>query len=263
MQPDPSPPRPPALLQHSGLLEHSALWQAGRRGRPRSAIPSGHAALDAQLADGGWPRAALSELLSPVFGIGELPLLLPALATLARDGGRIVLLTPPLLPCLAGWQAAGIAARQLWLLTPPDARSWLWSAEQVLRTPGHTLLAWPGKHPLGLRELRRLQLAAQAGDGMAVLLRSEHWRSQSSPTALRLLLSAAPQNCLRVEVLKQRGGFGGGTCALPLAEKQVLPRIPPWQLPVHRPQPAHSPVADVPRRSTSIASPEAATRSSP
>ena len=44
------------------------------------AQPSGYAALDAALPGGGWPEAALVEVLLAADGLGELSLLLPTLA---------------------------------------------------------------------------------------------------------------------------------------------------------------------------------------
>jgi hypothetical protein len=250
------PPSPAQLLA-------AHLWRNGRSagmpGSERAVLPTGHAALDALLADGGWPRGALSELLLPVAGIGELPLLLPALAAQAGGGARVVLLSPPQLPCLAGWQAAGIPAARLLLLTPTDARAWLWSAEQAARTPGCALLAWPPRTPApGMRELRRLQLAAQQGNGLVVLLRDARLRTQSSPAALRLLLAAPARGQLRVEVIKQRGGFGGQAVTLAVHGRHALPRLRPWQLPVSVAAAAHPAAGtSAPAFPTAIHAPEA------
>lgn len=222
-----------------------ALWQAGHPAAGRAVLPTGHAPLDATLADGGWPRGALSELLVPTPGSGELSLLMPALAAHVRDGGWVVLVSPPYVPCAGAWLAGGIDTRRLLWLTPADARAWLWSTEQAARTPGCAVLAWPHRHPAGMRELRRLQLAAQQGDGLCALLRDAGAARQASPAALRLGLSTSSREDARgqvtVEILKQRGGFGGRRVSLPLAAARALPRLAPWQLPVHRPATATTP----------------------
>lgn len=212
---------------------NAVLWQASRPQRARAVLATGHAALDAALADGGWPRGALSELLPDASGSGELALLLPALAAFCAGGGQVVLANPPWLPCAAAWQAAGVPATQLLLLRCPDARQWLWSAEQVARTPGCALLAWQPRQAPAMRELRRLQMAAQAGDGLAVLLRPPAARAASSPAALRLALRAGERGALQVEILKQRGGFGGQAVTLPLREPLARARLAAWQLPFH------------------------------
>ena len=69
--------------QLAELLAHPSVW----RGRSRAAVetlPTGFAALDAGLPGGGWPRHGLVEILTPRPGVGELYLLLPALAALSR-----------------------------------------------------------------------------------------------------------------------------------------------------------------------------------
>ena len=78
------------------LLAARTLWHAGRSSRlPADGEPSGHASLDAELPQGGWPRRALTELLVPADGVGELSLLLPTLARLTAAGGNVVLVAPP------------------------------------------------------------------------------------------------------------------------------------------------------------------------
>ena len=66
------------------LLHRADVWRGGAA--PASAtglgtaLPSGFDALDAQLPGGGLPRRALTEILLPREGIGELRFLLPLLA---------------------------------------------------------------------------------------------------------------------------------------------------------------------------------------
>ena len=61
------------------LLDGRRLWRGQPAPRPASNEPTGHAALDAALATGGWPEAALTEVLLPADGLGELRLLMPTL----------------------------------------------------------------------------------------------------------------------------------------------------------------------------------------
>lgn len=216
------------------LRHHPALWQASRLGSgERAVLATGHPALDAALADGGWPRGALSELLLPAAGVGELPLLLPALAANSAAGDWLVLLSPPFLPAANVWQAAGIDTRRLLLLTPPDARSWLWSAEQAARISHCALLAWQGRYTPDMRALRRLQLAAQTGNSLFALLRPASARIHNSPAALRLALTPRERGAVDIDILKQRGGFAGRQVTLGLHAARCLPRIRPWELPVH------------------------------
>src|SRR3569833_3333005 len=61
------------------LLRHPAIWR-GRSAAQVSVVPSGFPALDAALPGGGWPSAGLIEILVSHLGVGELNVLLPALA---------------------------------------------------------------------------------------------------------------------------------------------------------------------------------------
>lgn len=217
------------------LLQHPGIWQASHRHRPRAVVASGHPALDHCLADGGLPRGALTELLVARLHQGELDLLLPLLAARAGANDRIVLVDPPYAPCLAGWRQAGIRAEQLLWLLPPDLPQWLWCIDQATRTASCTVLAWTGRHRLATRDLRRLQLAAQTGDNLLLLMRRDDAAQQASPAALRLQLrqGGAPRHAIQVRVLKQRGGFSGAAVQLQL--RDLPPRLPAARLPVHLP----------------------------
>ena len=81
------------------MLAARTLWHAGRSAAiAADGEPTGHAALDALLPQGGWPRRALTELLLPADGVGELSLLLPTLARMTRAGGIVALVAPPYIP---------------------------------------------------------------------------------------------------------------------------------------------------------------------
>jgi len=98
----------------------------------------------------------------------------------------------------------------------------LWALEQALRSGQvGVVLAWlPDR--LAAEALRRLQLAAQAHEGPAFLLRGIGERCKPSPAPLRLALHPGhgPDE-LSVQVLKRRGPAGGGP--LRLALPPVLP----------------------------------------
>jgi len=205
--------RPPAPLE----TLHPALWRAHQLGRSRDqALASGFAALDLELPGGGWPRRALSELLLPHPGIGELRLLAPALREVAAAGRVLMLFDPPASLCAPGWAQLGIDLQQL-VIVQGKARvrgrarellphaDLLWALEQALKS-GHVgaVLAWlPAR--LKTDVLRRLQLAAQSHDGPAFLLREPTAQQRPSPAPLRLSLQPAGADALSVRVLKRRG----------------------------------------------------------
>jgi hypothetical protein len=168
-----------------GLLSAQTVWRAGRtRQLPSGGEPTGHAALDALLPQGGWPRRALTELLLPADGVGELSLLLPTLARLAAAGGVVTVVAPPYLPYAPAWQAAGVDLSRLEIVdaTPRDA---LWAFEQCLRSGAcAAVLGWP--RDAGPQALRRLQVAADQGQCLGFALRDRRHAANPSPAALRI-----------------------------------------------------------------------------
>ncbi|KXK67350.1 CDP-6-deoxy-delta-3,4-glucoseen reductase, partial [Pseudomonas monteilii] len=88
-----------AVVDLDRLLDQRRVWRGRQaQARPLGLQPTGHAALDQCLPEGGWPAAALSELLLASPGCGELQLLWPTLARLSAEASRIVLVAPPFIP---------------------------------------------------------------------------------------------------------------------------------------------------------------------
>jgi cell division inhibitor SulA len=168
------------------LLEHPQLWRGARRSAPH-VIASGHAELDASLS-GGWPGGALTEILLPQPGIGELELVLPALLRLGRERRWIALIGAPYTHRSPAWQNSGMNLSRLLWVHPRSARERLLAMEQAMRngTCGG-VLGW-SDGSFGTRELRRLQLAAEHGNCMGILFNVQTKAGQMSPAALRLRL---------------------------------------------------------------------------
>ncbi|UXI68753.1 DNA lesion error-prone repair protein ImuA [Tahibacter amnicola] len=238
-----------------GVLRHPGVW---RRSAPLSmrAQSTGWDALDRLLPGGGWPLGALSEILIGADGLGELSLLMPALASLTRQKQRVVFVAPPYIPYAPALAAQGIdlafvaevgnptddplgsmrprvssaAALQSAggiapAAMPPRAGTTTsspaggrrvsdasWSAEQCLRSGAcGAVLFWADKTDYA--QLRRWQLAAEHGGGLAFVFRPEAMASQASPSALRLLVHADEQGT-SAEILKCRGSFGAAATRL-------------------------------------------------
>lgn len=174
-----------AVVALDTLLAAQTLWRAGRTAKfATGGEPSGHAVLDALLPQGGWPRRALTELLLPADGVGELALLWPTLARLTQAGGTVVVVAPPYLPYAPAWQAAGVELAHLQIVdaAPRDA---LWAFEQCLRSGACVaVLGWPQQADASA--LRRLQVAADSGDCLGFALRDRKHAANPSPAALRL-----------------------------------------------------------------------------
>jgi cell division inhibitor SulA/protein ImuA len=171
-------------------------------------LASGFPRLDAELPGGGWPRGALTELLTDHEGIGELGLLLPALAALTAAGQTVVLVAPPHAAHAPAWAAAGIRLDGLRLVLPRRPRDALWAGVEALRCGGvAATLLWLDplfRDQLPANSLRRLQVAAGEGGGGAFCFRPARLVAEASPAPLRLQLQAAGRQ-LRVQVLKRRG----------------------------------------------------------
>ena len=209
---------------------HPALWRASQLGhRVQASLPTGFAALDAELPGGGWPRRALAELLLPHEGVGEMRLLAPVLAALTRAGQRVLWVDPPAAPCAPALEQLGLDVSRLVVVHGRDgaqgrggpggrdaargsrvrrllgAADVLWALEQALASGElGAVLAWPPE-PLRADALRRLQLAAQAHDGPVFVFRELAARLRPSAAPLRLALHAAGPDALSVHVLKRRG----------------------------------------------------------
>ena len=234
-----------ALHSSTRLLDperlHPHLWRAHQLGGAAHAVmPSGFAVLDAQLPGGGWPCGVLTELLLAQPGVGEVRLLAPMMAGLPPAFQRewpervsVMLFGPPAMPCTQALQQMGVDVGRLivvhgregargaalrHLLTSSDL---LWALEQALRSGQvGVVVAWLPER-LAAESLRRLQLAAQAHEGPAFMLRGIGERCRPSPAPLRLALHPGRRpDEVAVQVLKRRGPAGGP--ALHLALPPVL-----------------------------------------
>jgi cell division inhibitor SulA/protein ImuA len=195
------------------ILQRQAVWRGAAVAAGLPAAPTGFAALDAALPGGGWPTGGLAELLCPGEGVGELQVVLPALAALTAAGRRIAWLAPPHLPYAPALRAAGVRLEGLTVVHAPGRRDALWAAEQALRAGTfHALLLWLPR--ASYAELRRLALAAQEGPGFALAFRPPAAGREASPAVLRLALEAG-QRQLAIRILKRRG--------MPLAASLPLP----------------------------------------
>lgn len=191
-----------AVVSLDALLDERRVWKGRATAAPVSPDPTGHPLLDQALPTGGWPASALTEILLPASGSGELRLLWPTLARLSASGERVVLVAPPHVPYPDAWQAAGVDLKWLTVVEagPRDA---LWATEQCLRSGScGAVVCWPGM--ADDRAMRRLQVAAETGQTLAFACRPSQAAANPSPAALRLMIDTAPQ---QIRVLKCRGGL--------------------------------------------------------
>lgn len=248
--PEPPPDRQRALAELE--RRHPDLWRAGQLGRAASlpVWPTGYDALSAQLPGGGWPVGAVTELLVPDTGVGEVRLLRPALQSLTEAGRRLIWIGAPHAvnaPALAAW---GLPARQVYWVRAAEKEEGaarqasargrrpvrhasqaglagqqadlLWAAEQVLRSQafGGVLVWLPSARP---EAVRRLQVLAQASEAVVWVCRPAAALRESSPAVLRLLLAPLPGNALSIVFHKRRGPVRDTPLILPLGTMPAVP----------------------------------------
>jgi len=214
------------------IIQRQAVWRgaAAPVTLATPAVPTGYAELDTEFPGGGWPAGGLVEVLCHAEGIGELQIVLPALAALTAAGHRVAWLAPPHLPYAPALRAAGVRLEQLTVIRAPGRRDALWAAEQALRARSfHALLLWLPQ--ANYAESRRLAVAAQAGPGFVLAFRPPEAACESSPAVLRLALETR-QGQLAVQILKRRG--------LPLAAPLPVPIDRPAGQRPAREKPAHA-----------------------
>ena len=200
------------------LIQRADVWRGGDA-PPLSGLASGYRALD-DLLNGGWPQGALVEILSAYRGIGELRLLLPALAGLTQDKRWLAFVAPPYIPYAPALARAGVRLERVMQVHPRTRTDTLWALEQTLRSGScGAVLAWPQQ--ADARSLRRLQLAAETGNSLGVLFRQPSAARESSPAAVRLQLAPAATR-LSIDVLKRRSGWPVGPIDLEVTHALAL-----------------------------------------
>jgi cell division inhibitor SulA/protein ImuA len=150
----------------------------------------------------------LSEVLHDVAGIGEVTFLAGALARASSGERMLAWIDPPYLPYAPALANAGLPLERCLVVRPAHREDALWAAEQSLKSGAcGAVLLWmeSGRTlPEEYAWMRRLQLAAQAGNSMAVLYRSTAAERLSTPAHLRVVL-AREGGTLMIRIPKRRG----------------------------------------------------------
>lgn len=206
------------------LDDLSALvWRGKAASVARAVVPTGFDELDRFLPGGGWPVGALTEIFVARYGIGELSLLMPAMAALMspeRARKWVAWVGPPFVPYAPALRQHGVDIDRLLMVHPtPSRRDRCWAVEQVVRSGSSAgVLAWLASVE-GVA-LRRLQLAAELAECWLVLFRPESASLDRSPAALRLKLMRSAARA-RLEIIKCRGGRPG-VIEMPSLDRQAV-----------------------------------------
>jgi protein ImuA len=224
----------PSTLQH--ILQHTGVFRWGDQPRlPTAVIPSGFAAIDAQLPGGGWPVPGFIEVLCNSVGVGELAMWLPALRALCapqlsgpahasvdtcpnalwihsyQTRGRGYQAIPNA-PALA---AQGLDLSSMAFVQPPSDEASLWVCEQALlsRSVGLVLTVLTQQHASSMA-LRRIAQAARASDAsersgaLCVLLGAHSAASSPSPAQIRIVAEPSEAGRLHLRFIKRQGLAG-------------------------------------------------------
>jgi hypothetical protein len=231
---------------------------------PCSPLSSGSAAIDRLLPGGGLRHGMLVEWVGGESGRAEeqkntraveqkrggggstaLPLYcssftlsLLAAREACREGGVLVVIDregtfyPP------GAAAWGVDLHRLIVVRPACGRDQLWAAVQSLRSPA-VAAVWTAIERLDDRAFRRLQLAAQAGRTLGLLVRPAGARGEPSWADVRLGVGNCglriadcglwesirnSYRCVQVRVLRCRHGRAGGAAWLGIDDTAHLVR---------------------------------------
>lgn len=169
------------------------------------------------LPDGGLVRAALHEVVAADPGVGAGF----AATLLGRAGGTVIWITlakDELLPWPAGLARQGLDPGHLVVARADRWADALWAMEESLRCPGLAgallVTGWEKENRLDLTATRRLQLAAEAGGGLGLLLRPDRTEGGATATVSRWRVSALPSGLTaprwQLELLRIRGGAPAG-----------------------------------------------------
>lgn len=195
------------------LRDRIRRLEGARSKRAEGVFRSGCPELDRLLPEGGFPPGSLVEWLAESTGSGAETLALVVAREAAASGGVVVVMDRQedfYPPAAAG---LGIDLERTLVVRAVRLEDELWALDQVLRCPG-VAAAWAAVERLDWRWFRRLQLAAEQGGGLGLLLRPARVRGQPSWSQVQLLVqpchSAGPRR-LRVEVTRCQGAPAGGS----------------------------------------------------
>lgn len=208
------------------LQQLAQLCNLNREGVAPPAIEaSGHPELDARLPYGGWQSGTIVELMPTQIGIGEFRLLMPAVSRITQSERYVALVSPPYIPFAPALKNHGVRLDHLVVIRAEKNTDTLWAIEQTLRCRSFgAVVGWPTS--IRDRDVRRLQLAAEAGRSTGFVYRPISAEHEASPAAMRMKLQPSERGLL-IDVLKCRGsraGFSVAAHCRPLLES-ALPHL--------------------------------------
>ena len=204
------------------VLNDSRLWRArdlrDHVDEDNRTLSTGFPQLDRLLVDGGWPPAALIEVLCSQYGVGELRLLATALTRPVQNSSWTVLINPPCVPYAPAFQSLGIDVHDLVVVRPKNHQEALWAFEEAVDSGTcRVVLGWLHESELKDKQLRRIQSKSKSNGVLSVLFRPTLSERLPSPAELRLKIeSQTLDRKLCISIIKRRGGWRVDDIELPL-----------------------------------------------
>ncbi len=225
-----------AVLQRLAQ-EIEQLETSGRSAAAQAKISSaGCAALDALLPAGGYAAGSVVEYLRTTPACGASTLAWGgAAAAMHSSGGFLVVVDtqhnvfPPALT------SHGIDLGKVIFVRPQSQADALWAVDQALRTSAVAAVVAELER-IDDRSARRLQLAAECGGGLALLLRSAAARKQPSWAEVQWLVrsESASQRRWWMQLARVRGGRAGQSVCLEIDPLTGQLTLAPLNTPLHR-----------------------------
>jgi protein ImuA len=182
------------------------LEAVGRSGG--SVLPLGLPGIDRALPGGGLARGCLHELCGAPDQGAALGFAAVLLGRLMADGGHVVWIGPRDELFAPGLAELGVAPERLIVVRARARDARLWALEEALRSPG-LVAALAEVDQLTLTHSRRLQLAAEAKEVTALLLRPPGAGATPSAATTRWRIEAAPSEMAPSEAAPRAAGRAG------------------------------------------------------
>lgn len=182
--------------------------------RQREIVSTGSVEMDRLLPRRGIQRGSLVEWLGER-GHGAATLALVVARYACAEGRVLVVIDrqgsfyPP------SAAALGIELNELIVVRPRSQRDEIWAFDQALRSRA-VAAVWGRLEEIPERAYRRLQLSAESGESMGLLIRSPQYMEEPTWAEVSLHVQACPAEVsrrFRVSVVRCQGGQAGG-CGL-------------------------------------------------
>lgn len=174
------------------LRERIRAIEGPRRSAGKDGLPTGVAALDELLPDGGLRPGTLTEWLGDGAASGAAAVALAVASHVLRRGGALLVIDGAGEFYAPGAAGLGVPLERTVLVRPDAPLAALWAWEQALRCPG-VAVVFGRVETTDDRLLRRLQLAAEEGGGLGFLLRPPGCRPGAGWSAMRIHVQSIPR----------------------------------------------------------------------